>query len=49
VVRGLLAAAPPAGEARRNFVRNLIRGIEEAEEGSDNVFSLARDLLMVRV
>jgi hypothetical protein len=47
-VRALLAAAPKSGEARRNFARSLLRGVDEAEDGSDSVFGLARTLLEVR-
>lgn len=45
-VRALLAAAPTAGQPRDNFARNLLRGIEELEDGdSTSVFALARTLL----
>ncbi len=47
-VRALLAAAPASGQPRANFARNLVLGMEEAEDGdSSNVFVLARTLLTV--
>ncbi|PRW59896.1 tubulin nucleotide-binding domain [Chlorella sorokiniana] len=44
-VRALLAAAPAAGEPRRNFALSLVDGMSGAEEGDTGIFGQAALLL----